>query len=237
MPPALHPSIAARMTARLADIDSWIFDLDNTLYPPSAQLFDLIDDRMGAFIMRLLDCDAVEARRVQKQYFYDHGTTMAGLMRHHGVDPEDFLIDVHDIALDRIAPDVRLRAGLERLPGRKLVFTNADADYAARVLEARGIADLFGGICDIRVTGYTPKPDPAAYATMVSYLGIDPARSLFVEDMARNLTPAKALGMTTVWLDNGSESGHRDHLPGHVDFHASDIADWLDALPLPWGIE
>ena len=217
-------------------IDSWIFDLDNTLYPPSAKLFDLIDARMGAFIMRLLDVDAVEARRVQKQYFHDHGTTMAGLMRHHGVDPEDFLVDVHDIALDRLDIDARLRAGLERLPGRRLIFTNADADYAARVLDARGIADLFDGICDIRVTGYTPKPDPEAYRLMVEHLGVDPGRSLFVEDMARNLTPAKALGMMTVWLDNGSESGHRDHLPDHVDFHVSDIADWLDDLALPGGI-
>ena len=217
-------------------IDSWIFDLDNTLYPPSARLFDLIDERMGAFIMRLLDVDAVEARQVQKRYFHDHGTTMAGLMRHHGVDPETFLIDVHAIALDRIGVDARLRAGLERLPGRRLVFTNADADYAARVLEARGIADLFDGICDIRITRYTPKPIPEAYRTMVSYLGVNPAKSLFVEDMARNLTPAKALGMTTVWLDNGSESGHRDHLPSHVDFRANDIADWLDNLPSPWGI-
>lgn len=223
------------MAPRIDHIESWIFDLDNTLYPPSAKLFDLIDERMGAFIMRLLDVDAVEARRVQKQYFHDHGTTMAGLMRHHGVDPEDFLVDVHDIALDRIAPDTRLRAGLARLPGRKLIFTNADADYAARVLEARGIADLFDGICDIRITQYTPKPDPAAYSTMIAHLGVDPANSLFVEDMARNLTPAKLLGMTTVWLDNGSESGHRDHLPDHVDFHATDIADWLDNLPQPWG--
>ncbi|HMO74474.1 MAG TPA: pyrimidine 5'-nucleotidase [Sphingopyxis sp.] len=224
------------MTPRLIDIDTWIFDLDNTLYPPSAQLFDLIDERMGAFIMRLLNVDAGEARRVQKLYFHDHGTTMAGLMRHHGVDPEHFLTDVHAIALDRIAPDARLRAGLERLPGRRLVFTNADADYAARVLGARGIADLFDGICDIRTTRYTPKPDPAAYRMMVDHLGIDPTRSLFVEDMARNLTPAKALGMTTVWLDNGSESGHRDHRPGQVDFHVSDIADWLDELPQYWGI-
>ncbi|MGN6595062.1 pyrimidine 5'-nucleotidase [Sphingopyxis terrae] len=223
------------MTVPIDHIDCWIFDLDNTLYDPSARLFDLIDARMGAFIMRLMGVDAVEARRVQKQYFHDHGTTMAGLMRHHGVDPEVFLVDVHDIPLDRLAPDARLRAGLERLPGRRLIFTNADADYAARVLDARGIADLFDGICDIRTTRYTPKPEVEAYRTMIGHLGIDPAKSLFVEDMARNLTPAKALGMTTVWLDNGSESGHRDHLPDHVDFHVNDIADWLDALPGHFG--
>src|SRR3546814_8409188 len=99
------------------------------------------------------------------------------------------------------------------LPGRRLIFTNADADYAARVLDARGIADLFDGICDIRITAYAPKPEAAAYKAMIGHLGVDPATSLFVEDMARNLSPAKALGMTTVWLDTGSESGHRDHRP------------------------
>ena len=115
LPPArtvfMRPVI---MTVPIDHIENWIFDLDNTLYPPSAKLFDLIDERMGAFIMRLLKVDAIEARRVQKQYFHDHGTTMAGLMRHHGVDPEDFLVDVHAIALDRLAPDARLAAKLRR---------------------------------------------------------------------------------------------------------------------------
>lgn len=218
---------------KLDHIDCWIFDLDNTLYPPSAELFALIDARMGAYIMRLLRCDAAEARRVQKDYFHDHGTTMAGLMAHHGVEPEDFLCDVHSISLDRLQPCSRLRGGLEQLPGRRLIFTNADADYAQRVLDARGIADLFDGICDIRATGYTPKPDATAYDMMIARHDVDPSRSLFVEDMARNLAPAKALGMTTLWLDNGSESGHRDHQPDRVDFRATDLVDWLETLVLP----
>lgn len=219
------------MTPSLDHIDHWIFDLDNTLYPPSAKLFDLIDVRMRGFIMRLLNLAENEAHDVQKDYFHRYGTTMAGLMQHHGVAPEDFLVDVHDIALDRLDRDERLRAGLERLPGQRYIYTNADADYAARVLEARGLSDLFCGICDIRETQYLPKPVPAAYDIMVEKLGVDPLRSLFFEDMARNLTPAKALGMTTVWLDNGSESGHRDHVPSHVDFHIHDLTDWLESLP------
>lgn len=218
------------MTPSIAHIDHWIFDLDNTLYPPAAKLFDLIDVRMREFIMRLLDVDAIRAHQVQKDYFHKHGTTMAGLMHHHGVLPEDFLVDVHAIPLDRISPDPRLRAGLEKLPGKRYIYTNADADYAARVLEARGLGDLFENICDIRTTQYLPKPVPAAYDIMTSHLGVDPNRSLFFEDMARNLTPAKALGMMTVWLDNGSESGHRDHVPGHVDFHIHELTDWLESL-------
>ncbi len=216
--------------ALLHRIDTWIFDLDNTLYPPSSRLFDLIDARMGAYIARLLNCDRAEARRVQKQFFHDHGTTLAGLMHHHGVAPEDFLTDVHAIELDRLAPCDRLATRIAALPGRRLIFTNADADYAARVLAARGLGGLFDGICDIRATGYIPKPQAAAYAHLVSAFAVDPAHSLFVEDMARNLTPAKALGMTTLWLDNGAESGHRDLRIEHVDYRADDLADWLDTL-------
>lgn len=214
----------------LSRIDTWIFDLDNTLYPPSAGLFDLIDARMGAFIARLLGCDLVEARLVQKRYFHDHGTTLAGLMHHHDIAPEAFLTDVHAIALDRIAPCARLAQHIAALPGRRIVFTNADADYAERVLAARGLGGLFDEICDIRATGYVPKPQAGAYAHLVARHGIDPARSLFAEDMARNLTPAKALGMTTLWLDNGAESGHRDLQPQHIDYHAADLADWLERL-------
>lgn len=216
--------------ALLSRIDTWIFDLDNTLYPPSAQLFPLIDERMGAFIARLLGCDADEARRVQKQYFHDHGTTLAGLMHHHGVAPEEFLLDVHDIALARLAPCRRLAAHIAALPGRRMIFTNADADYAARVLTARGLDGLFDDICDIRATGYIPKPQAAAYHHLVTAFDVDPARSLFIEDMARNLSPAKALGMTTLWLDNGAESGQRDLERADIDYHATDLADWLDAL-------
>jgi putative hydrolase of the HAD superfamily len=219
------------MTAALLDrIDTWIFDLDNTLYPPSSRLFDLIDARMGAYIARLLNCDGAEARRVQKQYFHDHGTTLAGLMHHHGVEPEEFLIDVHRISLDRLEPCLRLADRIAALPGRRLIFTNANADYAERVLAARGLAGLFEGICDIRATGYIPKPQPRAYDHLIAAHAVDPARSLFAEDMARNLSPAKALGMTTLWLDNGAESGHRDLNSAHVDYRADDLADWLDTL-------
>lgn len=219
------------MTAELLDrIDIWIFDLDNTLYPPSSRLFDLIDARMGAYIARLLNCDTAEARRVQKQFFHDHGTTLAGLMHHHGVEPEEFLIDVHLIELDRLAPCARLADRIAALPGRRLIFTNANADYAERVLAARGLGGLFEDICDIRATGYIPKPQPAAYQHLLAAHRIDPAHSLFVEDMARNLSPAKVLGMTTLWLDNGAESGHRDLNPAHIDYRANDLADWLDTL-------
>lgn len=218
------------MQAALSHVDCWIFDLDNCLYPASTGLFTLIDERMGAYIQRLLGVDAVEARRVQKAHFHEHGTTLAGLMKHHGVDPHDFLADVHDIPLHRIARDERLARGLARLPGRKIVFTNGDAPYARRVLDAIGIADHFEGLHDIVATGLVPKPQPHGYKLLVERFGIEPARAAMVEDMVQNLKPAKALGMTTVWVDNGSERGAHGHDPAFVDYHIADVGAWLDSI-------
>ena len=218
------------MLPALRHIDSWIFDLDNSLYPASANLFALIDERMGLYIQRLVGCDHVEARRVQKSYFHEHGTTLAGLMKAHGSDPREFRDFVHDIDLARIAADPRVVAALDRLPGRKFVFTNGDEAYARRVLDRLGLANAFDGLHDIHAMGYVPKPDPRCYAAMCDRYGIDPLRALFVEDMARNLEPAKALGMTTVWVDNGSEQAGRDADPAFIDYRTSDIGEWLTEI-------
>ena len=218
------------MDARFTHVRDWIFDLDNCLYPASTGLFDLIDERMGAYIQRLLHCDAVEARRVQKAHFHQHGTTLAGLMKDHGIDPHDFLDDVHGIPLDRIRADERLARVLPRLPGRRFVFTNGDAPYARRVLGAIGIDRHFDGLHDIHASELRPKPDPHAYALLCARLGIDPARALFVEDMAANLRPAKALGMTTVWVDNGSERGNHDADPSYIDHRIADVGEWLEHI-------
>lgn len=213
-----------------AHVTTWIFDLDNTLYPASTGLFDLIDERMGAYIQRLLSCDPAEARRVQKAHFHEHGTTLAGLMREHGVDPHEFLADVHDIALDRIASDPALEAGLGRLPGRKLIFTNGDAPYARRVLDQLGIAHHFDHLHDIHACQLRPKPAAHGYDLLVVQLAIDPARTAMVEDMVQNLKPAKSLGMTTIWVDNGSERGNHGFDPAIVDHRIADVAAWLDEI-------
>jgi putative hydrolase of the HAD superfamily len=218
------------MVPALAHVDSWIFDLDNSLYPASCDLFALIDIRMGEFIQRLLACDPDEARRVQKQHFHDHGTTLAGLMREHGVDPNQFLDFVHDIDLARLTADPQLVAALDRLPGRKFVFTNGDEAYARRVLDRLGLGNAFDGLHDIHAMDYVPKPDPAAYAAMCERHAIDPKRALFVEDMARNLAPAKALGMVTVWIDNGSERGGHGADPSFIDYRTPDLGAWLAGI-------
>ena len=211
-------------------IRDWIFDLDNCLYPASTGLFALIDERMGAYIQRLLDCDASEAKRVQKAHFHEHGTTLAGLMKTHGVDPCDFLDEVHAIPLDRVQCDQRLAAALARLPGRRLVFTNGDAPYARRVLEAIGVQSHFDELHDIHASELRPKPDPHGYALLCERFAIDPAHAVLVDDMAANLKPAKELGMTTVWVDNGSERGGHGAGESFIDHRIGDVAEWLESI-------
>jgi putative hydrolase of the HAD superfamily len=218
------------MDARFAHIRDWIFDLDNCLYPASTGLFGLIDERMGAYIERLLGCGPAEAKRVQKAHFHEHGTTLAGLMKEHGVDPQHFLADVHDIDLGRVQCDERLARLLARLPGRRFVFTNDDAPYARRVLEAIGVRDQFDELHDIHASGYRPKPDPHGYRLLCERFGIDPKRALLVDDMAQNLGPAKILGMTTVWVDNGSERGNHNFDEGIVDYHIGEVGEWLESI-------
>lgn len=218
------------VAAPFSHVRDWIFDLDNCLYPASTGLFDLIDERMGAYIQRLLDCDSAEARRVQKAHFHAHGTTLAGLMRSHGIDPIHFLDDVHAIPLDRIDRNASLAALLERLPGRRFVFTNGDALYARRVLQAIGIDDQFDDLHDICAGDYCPKPDPDSYRRLCDRFAIDPKQALFAEDMAINLKPAKDLGMTTVWVDNGSERGSHGADPQFIDHRVTDIASWLEHI-------
>jgi putative hydrolase of the HAD superfamily len=218
------------MDPRFAHIRDWIFDLDNCLYPASTGLFALIDDRMGAYIQRLLDCGPEEARRVQKAHFHAHGTTLAGLMADHRVDPHEFLDDVHGIALDRVSPDERLARGLARLPGRKFVFTNGDAPYARRVLEAIGVHDQFHDLHDIHASELRPKPDPHGYRLLCQRFGIEPGKAVLVEDMAQNLKPAKQLGMMTVWVDNGSERGNHGADDSFIDQRVADVGEWLESI-------
>ena len=215
------------MDRRYAHVRDWIFDLDNCLYPASTNLFALIDERMGSYIQRLLDCDAQEARRVQKAHFHEHGTTLAGLMKDHGVDPHEFLDHVHAIPLDRINRNDRLAELLATLPGRRFVFTNGDAPYARRVLEAIGVHAQFDDLHDIHASSLRPKPDPHGYALLCKRFGIDPNGAVLVDDMAQNLKPAKQLGMTTVWVDNGSERGDHAADERFIDQQIDDVADWL----------
>jgi putative hydrolase of the HAD superfamily len=218
------------MDPRFAHIRDWIFDLDNCLYPADCRLFELIDQRMTAYIERLLGVDPIEARRVQKMHFHGSGTTLAGLMQHHDVDPHHFMGDVHDVPLDRVARDDRLIAAMTRLPGRKFIHTNGSADYAWKVLERLGVAAEVDHLHDIFAADLTPKPELHGYRKLLEQFAIEPAEALMAEDMVRNLAPAKQLGMTTVWVDNGSERGSHGFDNAIVDVRVTDIGEWLQGI-------
>jgi putative hydrolase of the HAD superfamily len=185
--------------ADLTHIDTWLFDLDNTLYPIESEVMTLVAGRMTDFMEKITGLPRDQARAIQKRYYEEHGTTLAGLMaNNHGVDPEDFLTSVHDISLDALSPDARLIDGLRRLPGRRLVFTNGSAAHAIRVLERMEMAHLFEDIFHIAAADYIPKPARATFERMMAQHDVAPAGAVFFEDSEKNLAPAAELGMTTV---------------------------------------
>lgn len=186
------------MTADLRHVDTWIFDLDDTLYPPEAEVMALVSERMTGFVERFTGLPREEARALQKGYLHEHGTTLAGLMAHHGVDPRVFLDEVHDVSLEKLRPDPVLAAALARLPGRRLVFTNGDGRHAERILGHMGIRDLFEDVFHLEHANWIPKPSPDTFARMVEAHRVRPEAAAFFEDRAVNLKPAADLGMTTV---------------------------------------
>jgi putative hydrolase of the HAD superfamily len=221
-------SIPAIARADVAEVEAWIFDLDNTLYPASSNLFHQIDVRMKTYIAKLLGISAEEAFVLQKTHYRKHGTTLRGLMIHHDVDPDEFLDYVHDIDRSVLEPDLELQAALAALPGRKFVYTNGSEHHAAEVMARLGITGAFSGIFDIRAGNYIPKPDPAPYAAMIGALGIAPKRAAMFEDSFKNLKPAADLGMLTVWVR------HVEHVPGaeddlsHCRYQTDDMVGWLE---------
>lgn len=226
------PAAASRRStiAPLREAAAWVFDLDNTLYPASINLFSQIDERMRGYIATFLGLDPDEAYRLQKQYFHEFGTSLRGLMNRHDVDPAAFLEHVHDIDVSVLAPSPALEAALTALPGRKIIFTNASVGHAERVLNQLGVGHHFADIFDIIEAGYLPKPEPETYRSVVARFGLDPRASVMVEDMARNLEPAAALGMTTVWVRTRPEAGAEGADFAYVDHVVDDLPDWLTAV-------
>ncbi len=227
------------------EIETWIFDLDNTLYPAECNLFKQIDARMTAFIEQNLALPFGEARRLQKDYYAKYGTTMSGLMREHGVKPHDFMSYVHDIDLSDISPNNRLAQGIAALPGVKHIFTNGSRQHAENVTKKLGIADLFDDIFDIADAEFTPKPHRETYDRFIAQHGVDPKRAVMFEDLPDNLQAPHALGMTTVliasnaeWIDD-EPAEKRPAGPGethaHVHHITDDLAHFINARIVPNG--
>jgi putative hydrolase of the HAD superfamily len=202
-------------------VDTWVFDLDNTLYPPEARLFDLIEVRMTRWVMQALKVDQPEADRLRRVYWQDHGTTLAGLMREHDVDPAPYLTDVHDIPMDSLTPDPELAAAIRDLPGRRIVYTNGCGPYAERVLAARGLSGLFDAIYGVEHADFLPKPDRAAFDLIFAKDGLTPSRAAMFEDDPRNLAAPFEMGMRTVHV-----APTRQHA-AHIEYHTDDLRGFL----------
>ncbi len=215
----------------LHEIETWIFDLDNTLYPAACNLFREVEERMAAFIMAELKLDLAAAHELRRRFFLAHGTTLRGLMLEYGVAPALFLDFVHEIDLTPVGADPALAAAIAALPGRKLVFTNGTESYAARLLERIGLTEHFIGIHDIAACDFVPKPDPSGYAALVRRHDFDPRAALMIEDMARNLAPAAALGMTTAWIRGTSDWARVGAEDPHIHHIVEALAPWLEAVP------
>jgi putative hydrolase of the HAD superfamily len=218
-------------------IDTWVFDLDNTLYPHHVNLWQQVDARIGEFVGRWLKVSAAEARRIQKDYYLRYGTTMRGMMTEHGVHADDYLAYVHRIDHSPLQPNPEMGAAIARLPGRKLILTNGSTDHADKVLERLGLAAHFEAVFDIIAAELEPKPAPQTYAKFLRDQQVDPLKSAMFEDLARNLVVPHQLGMTTVLVvpDGSKEVVREDwELEGrdaaHVDHVTDDLTGFLQEL-------
>jgi putative hydrolase of the HAD superfamily len=218
-------------------VETWVFDLDNTLYPRDLNLWQQVDERIRDYVARFLDVGRDEAFRVQKDYYRRYGTTMRGLMAEHGLDPDEFLEFVHEIDHSPLEPDPVLGAAIEALPGRKLILTNGTRKHADAVTRRLAIDHHFEGVFDIVAAELEPKPAPQTYDRFLQTHGVDPARAAMFEDLARNLAVPHALGMTTVLVvPRGTRELFRESWelegPGepHVDHVTDDLAGFLRGI-------
>jgi putative hydrolase of the HAD superfamily len=212
------------VAASFSHVRAWVFDLDNTLYPPEAALFAQIEVRMTAFVTRVLGVTLAEADRLRADYWARYGTTLAGLMAEHGLDPGPYLAEVHDIDFSGLVPDPLLAARIIALPGRKIVFTNGDGPYAAKVLAARGLTGAFDAVYGVEHAGYLPKPEQAAFEAVFALDGLSPAEGAMFEDDPRNLMVPHLMGMRTVLV--GPEALAHDH----IHHHTGDLSAFLAGL-------
>ncbi len=221
----------------LTAINTWVFDLDNTLYPAEINLFAQVDHRMGEFIARELNVTYAEARVLQKQYYREHGTTLNGLMTEHGMAPEAFLDYVHDIDVSMVKPDAELDRLLGDLPGRRVVFTNGSLAHAERVIQHLDIGHHFDEIYDIAAADFVPKHHPETFDAFIARANFDPTRAAMFDDISQNLIPAHQRGMVTVWIRTETDWGApRDpYAPvvenhDHVDYEAPNLLGFLSKM-------
>jgi putative hydrolase of the HAD superfamily len=222
----------------LSHVQTWIFDLDNTLYRADAEFFSQIDRKMTKFISRYLALQPDEARMVQKEFLAEYGTSLSGMMAVHGMDPAEFLDYVHDVDLHMLEPDPKLREHIKALPGRKYIFTNGSKAHAKNVAGHLNLFDLFDGSFGIEDVDYVPKPKRSPYIKFCDVFDIDPSQAIFFEDNLRNLEVPKHMGMRTVLVTSDEDWGHEPEVTrpagsttkaDWVDYITNDLTDWLGA--------
>ena len=209
-------------------VDSWVFDLDNTLYAVTPEMSLEINQLMSGFISGFLGVDGEEARRIQKAYFRQYGLTVRGLILNHELDPQDYMDHMSQMDLSQIGPDPRLARAIERLDGRKVIYTNAFGSHTETVLERLGMRDHFDVVHDIETADFLPKPHIDAYHDLCSRYDIDPSRSVMVEDTPHNLEPAAELGMTTVWIKTRVDWAQGGDGAAYIHHVIDDLAAWLE---------
>lgn len=225
-------------TTAFAHVDTWVFDLDNTLYPAGSDLWPKIDARITHYIMALYGIDGFSARALQKYYYQRHGTTLRGLMETDAIDPSAFLAFVHEIDRTSIVADPVLADGIRALPGRKLILTNGSRMHAEKTAEALGLDGLFDGVFDIVAGDLVPKPESATYERFLARHDVDPTRAAMFEDIPRNLVVPKTLGMTTVLvvpaphIVDTRESFEivSEVTPPHIDYVTANLPGFLQAI-------
>ena len=205
-------------------VTQWVFDLDNTLYPPEARLFDQIEVKMSAYVMASLGVDQTTADQLRRDYWRDYGTTLAGLMREHNVDPGPYLFDVHDIDLSHLNKDPALAAAIDTLPGRKIVYTNGTAPYARQVLAARGLDQVFEAVYGVEEANFLPKPELEAFETIFALDGIQPRQAAMFEDVARNLQVPHSLGMKSILVAPAPVTAP------YLQHHTNNLRQFLELL-------
>lgn len=211
------------LQAHFAHVRTWVFDLDNTLYPPHMRLFDQIEARMEGYLMRELDLSQEAAKALRQDYWAAYGTTLAGLMHVHEIDPAPFMEEVHDIDFDKLTPDPGLAAAIDALPGRKIIYTNGSAPYARNVIAARGLEGLFGAIYGVEHADYMPKPEHAAFEKVFAQDGLSATTSAMFEDEARNLLAPHSMGLRTVLVGPAQTAPHIHH-------HTQNLPKFLQAV-------
>lgn len=210
----------------------WIFDLDNTLYSGKTRVFEQIDKRMSKYISGKLNVSIVEAKEIQKKYFYKYNTTLNGMLKKHKIDANEFLEFVHDIDIDFLKKDLTLSEELRKLKGKKIIFTNGSKKHALNVIRKIGIEQHFDDIFDIVDSNFVPKPTMEPYKKLVEKHKIDPNLCAFVEDIARNLKPAYEMGMKTIWIENDELWAAKFSDSDFINYKTKNLTDFLKKINL-----